>query len=236
MENTITTTNTQDKATLLKNMKAAALAVDNAKLTTDSITAQAYLSALDALDKAIHEYNSATLVENFVTLSSLADAFKRGNYSAQYARYNKKTASTDLVGRATRLPISEFIAYAKEHEIELPTAAQYQAALKELTDALSAFVASELAYDGSSPKAVKISVPVEALKKVMDAVGMPDIYARPRDVRFLSYAVTGGASTIGTLSKIEKANVEKYLIDVYTVQIEKKAYDFENKKAEEKKA
>ena len=215
----------------METLRDAMKAADVAKRSTNSIFAEAYINALQAMKDAFAGYNAATLSATFDRIGTLAAFFTMGEYSALSARFDKGHACHVATGRATRLPVGEYI---KAKGDKLPGGEAFNKAVTELTKTLRAFIKSEVTYDPGKggAKAVKIAVPVDALKAVIDAVGLPEVYARPRDIRFLTMAVTGGASTIGALARVTKGAVEAYLVDVFRVQLNKGSYAFEkaNKK------
>ena len=224
-------TTMKETTVTMENLRDAMKAADVAKRSTGSIFAKEYLDAMQAMNEAFSAYNAATLSATFERIDSLAAFFTVGEYSALYARFDKGHACHIATGRATRLPVGDFI---KAKGDKLPGGEAFNKAVTELTKTLRAFIKSEVTYDPGKggAKAVKIAVPVDALKAVIDAVGLPEVYARPRDIRFLTMAVTGGASTIGALARVTKGAVEAYLVDVFRVQLNKGSYAFEkaNKK------
>lgn len=219
------------------DLQALAHEVDKVKASVESVTAKEYLDACAALSDALNVYNCATMEQAFSECSTLADVIKRAHFSSIYAKFDKKTGATSLVGRSTRFPLGAFLDYHKEAKHDISGAVAFADAVGVLVKSLRAFVGSEVTFvEGTkSGKAVKISIVCDALKAVMDAVGIEGVYARPKDVRFLSYAVTGGSASIGALREINRADVEKYLIDVYSVQLNKQAYGFEKKDSKEGK-
>ena len=196
---------------------------------TESILASDYLDSMNDMDKACKAYNDETIKAAFDEMITLSDLFKREHYSALYTKWDKKANAFAIGTRTTRLDALAFIDSKKVDKGD-----EFKSAVSDLGDALSGFIKSEVTYDGKGKKSVPVSVPVSALKKVMDIVGIEGIIARNRDARFLAYSCSGGSSSIGALRDITPNKVALALVDVYHVQLTKGAYAFESevKKAE----
>lgn len=239
MENTTTTTTTtkEEKVYTLNDIKDAMSAADNARNNTGSIFAKEYLDTMDAMNDAFKGYNDKTRAAAFDEMATLKDVFTRRQYSALHAQKDSKSKGFKAVSRSVRFSTSEFINYKKEKGMTVENGDKYTTALKGLTTALMRFIQSEVTYDNNGgKKSVPVSVPVAALKAVMDTIGIDNVIARNRDVRFLAFTCTGGTGTIGALRDVSSSKVEAMLMDVYHVQMNGLKYEFETQGKDDKPA
>lgn len=224
-----------EKTYTLNDIKNAMSNADNARNNTDSIIAQEYLDAMDGMNDAFKGYNDQTRNAAFDEMATLKDVFTRRQYSALHAQKDNKSKGFKAVSRSVRFSASEFINYKKEKGVTVEKGDEYTTALKGLTTALMRFIQSEVTYDqNGGKKSVPVSVPVAALKAVMDTIGIDNVIARNRDVRFLAFTCTGGTGTIGALRDITPSKVESMLMDVYHVQMNGLKYEFETQGKDEK--
>lgn len=231
----ITSTNTEKKEGIemkkvftLSDIATAMAAADDARRNTDSLLAVEYLQAMDDMNTAISGYNEQLLHSQYDEMSTLSDVFTRRQYSPLHTQLDKKNDCFKAVARVTRFNVSDFVGYKEEEESPVSMGKEYLDAVKGLSTALMRFIQSEVTYDhNGGKKSVPVSVPVEALKKVMEIVGIEGVIARNRDVRFLAYTCTGGTSTIGALRDVSPEKVSSMLLDVYHVQMNNGKYAFE---------
>lgn len=216
-----------EKKITLAELKTAMENANGARENTDSILAASYLDTMDDMDSAFTDYNKGLLTAAYEAMNTPADVMKRAHYSPLHSQWDKKANSFKAVARCTRLNVLDFI---KEKNIESALPEK----IKALTDILTAFIRSEVQYDGAGKKTVNVKACLPALKDVFDCIGIENMIARNRDVRFLAYSCTGGSGSIGALREINPARVATMLVDVYTVQLSGGAYDFEKKEAENK--
>lgn len=219
--------NMESKKVTLVEVKTAMANADNAHANTDSLIACEYLDAMEDMDSTFTAYNNGLLADAYGQMNSLADLYKRGHYSPLHSQWDKKNNCFRAVARTARLNALDFAKVKKVEKGE-----EFSKAVEKLAEQLAAFIKSEVSYDGTSPKSVNIKTVVPLLKAVFDCVGIPDVMARNRDVRFLAYSCTGGAGAIGALREVNPARVATMLVDVYTVQMSGGAYDFEKKDAD----
>lgn len=211
-----------EKKITLAEIKNAMEKANAARESTDSIFARAYLDTMENMDTTFSDYNKGLLTSAYAEMDSPADVMKRGHYSPLHSQWDKKQNTFKAVARVTRLNVLDFI---KEKKIESALPEK----VKTLTEKLSAFIQSEIKFDGHGKKTVNVKEVLPALKEVFDTIGIENMIARNRDVRFLAYACTGGSGSIGALREVNLARVATMLVDVYTVQMSGGAYDFEKK-------
>ena len=214
-------TNMEKKITLTE-IKTAMSAANMARENTESILAASYLDTMEDMDTTFAKYNQALIAAAYEEMKTPADVMKRGHYSPLHPQWDKKNNTFKAVPRVTRLNVLDFI---KEKKIESALPEK----IKALTEKLTAFIRSEIQYDGHGKKTVNVKEVLPALQAVMDEIGIENMIARNRDARFLAYACTGGSGSIGSLREINPARVATMLVDVYTVQLSGGAYDFEKK-------
>lgn len=214
-----------EKKVTLAEIKTAMESANNARANTDSLIACEYLDTMEDMDTTFSAYNKTLLEGAYNELSTPAELMKRGHYSPLHSQWDKKNNTFKAVARVTRLNVLDFIE-KKGLESELPEK------VKVFSEKLSAFIASEVQYDGGK-KAVNVKTVVPFLQGVMDCIGIEGVIARNRDVRFLAYSCTGGSGSIGSLREVSVSRVATMLVDVYTVQLSGGMYDFEKN---EKKA
>lgn len=217
MKNTNTTT-----TKTLVDIRTAMNNADDARANTESILASSYLDTMEEMDTTFADYNKGLLSAAYEEMTTPADVMRRAHYSPLHAQFDKKSNTFKAVARKTRLNVLDFI---KEKKVESALPEK----IKALTEKLSAFVKSEVTYDGKGKKSVSVKEVVPALAAVVEEIGIEGVYARVRDIRFLAYACTGGSGSIGALRVIETSRVAAMLVDVYHVQLSKGAYDFEKK-------
>lgn len=218
--------NMEKKITLVE-LKTAMENANMARENTDSILAASYLDTMDDMDGTFADYNKELLSAAYEEMTTPADVMRRAHYSPLHSQWDKKANTFKAVSRKTRLNVLDFIE-KKGIKSALPET------IKALADKLTAFVQSEVQFDGKGKKAMNVREVGPMLSAVIEEIGIDGIYSRVRDVRFLAYSCTGGAATIGTLRDITPAKVALALIDVYHVQLTGGAYAFESevKKAE----
>lgn len=218
--------NTEKKITLA-NLNTAMSNANDARANTDSLIACEYLDTMEDMDTAFSGYNKGLLADNYATMATLADVFTRRHYSPLHSQWDKKNNTFKAVARVTRFNALDFV---KEKKLDTT----FPEKVKALSEKLSAFIKSEVTYDGKGKKSVSVKEVVPALSAVVEEIGIDGVYARVRDVRFLAYTVSGGSSSIGSLRVVDPARVATMLIDVYAVQMTGGVYDFEKKETENK--
>lgn len=218
--------NTEKKITLA-NLNTVMSNANDARANTDSLIACEYLNTMEDMDTAFSKYNKGLLADNYATMNTLADVFTRRHYSPMHSQWDKKNNTFKAVARVTRFNALDFV---KEKKLDTT----FPEKVKALSDKLSAFIKSEVTYDGKGKKSVSVKEVVPALAAVVEEIGIDGVYARVRDVRFLAYTVSGGSSSIGSLRVVDPARVATMLIDVYAVQMTGGVYDFEKQETENK--
>jgi len=216
-----------EKKITMVDLKTAMENANDARANTDSKLACEYLDTMGDMDSAFADYNKGLLADNYATMTTLADVFTRRHYSPLHSQWDKKNNSFKAVARVTRFNALDFV---KEKKLDTT----FPEKVKALSDKLSAFIKSEVTYDGKGKKAVSVKEVVPALQAVMDCVNIEGVIARNRDVRFLAYTVSGGSASIGSLRIVDPARVATMLIDVYAVQTTGGVYDFEKKDSDNK--
>lgn len=214
----------EEKKMTMTDIKTAMENANNARANTDSLVACEYLDTMEEMDTTFSAYNKSLLEAVYNETNTPAELMKRGHYSPLHSQWDKKNNTFKAVARVARLNVLDFIE-KKGLESELPEK------VKVFSEKLSAFIASEVQYDGGK-KTVNVKTVVPFLQSIMDCIGIDGMIARNRDVRFLAYTVSGGSSTIGALREVSVSRVATMLIDVYTVQLAGGMYDFEKKEAE----
>lgn len=217
-------TQQETKVYTLSDVRTAMSQADDARANADSLIACEYLDAMKNMDSTFKGYNDTLLASQYATMNTLADVFTRRQWSPIHSQWDNKHNCFKAVERAKSFDALAFI----EAKDKIDKAEEFTAAVKALADALTKFVRSEITFDTQGgKKAVPVSVPVSAMAKVMEIIGIDGVIARNRDARFMAYSCTGGSSSIGNLRDITPSKVATQLVEVYHVQMSGLAYGFE---------
>lgn len=200
----------------------------------ENVFAKEFLDVMGEKGSVFGRYNKQTREAAYNEMTDLAALFSRRQYSAMYPRQDKKKGGYVIVGRDTPFNVVEYIDHKGK---DFAQGTSFMDAAKGLTTAIMRYVQSEVTYDAQGgKKSVPVGVVVDALKKVVEVVGITTVYARVRDAKFLAFTVTGGCGTLGKMRDIECDRVIAALVGMYESQLTGTPYAFETQAKENEPA
>ena len=200
----------------------------------EGVFAKEFLDVMGEKGSVFARYNKQTRLASYDEMADLAALFTRRQYSAQYPREDKKNGGYAIVGRPTPFNIPEYIDHKGK---DFAQGTSFMDAATGLTTAIMRYVQSEVTFDAKGgKKSVPVGTVVDALKKVVEVVGIETVYARVRDAKFLAFTVTGGCGTLGKMRDIKCDRVIAALVGMYESQLTGTPYAFETQAKENEPA
>jgi len=187
-------------------------------------------SARSEMDKALAALNNDMLSEVYdrcLSKDNPVSAFALTN------KYTKWTSRVDkngcIVSTTDRLDLSLFFNYAKDKAMPIVDEHALIDSVKALSAKLEVLVAARL-HKEDDCKTEKMQAKC-ALHKVLTAINVEGVKARPIDAEYLAIVLTK-AKSMGKIDNIDPKATMRYLMDVFHVQLNNLKYDFANVKAD----
>lgn len=198
--------------------------------------ASALTLASSNLEKAISAYNDRVLGDKYAGFrasdaNSFMELFVAGTWEKR--RYSQKDDA--LVSSPVRYDVLDFIKASETLGAPVGCSkTRLTVALEALVAAIKQRVMDELSQ--SEDVHVSIGEIVKKLQAVMDVLEVPEfelngkkvnIYARPKDARFLCACATKASRKLGKVEVIKSEKIAAYVTDVYYAQVNHEEYTVE---------
>lgn len=173
-------------------------------------------AARSVMDKALSTLNNDMLSEVYNRCLSSNTPVSTFALTNKYTRWTARVDKDgQVVTRSERLDLNAFFTYAKEQGKPIIESEALISLLDVLTDHLNILVDARLSKDEHN---LYINKAKCALHKLLQAINVAGVKARPIDIEYLTMALTR-AKSMGVIDNINNASTTRFLMDVFHVQL-----------------